>query len=193
MNPRPGTTACGKGLAEAPPLLSNSSAEAIMSNGDSTPDKPPRIRVLIPIDATPESRWAVAYALRRHGAGDAIEACFLNVGEPITQWEVLRFRTQAEIAAFQSEQAQAFIEEACLPLIAKDIPCRGFFKQGNVVFSILDTAEELGCDEIVLPRPTSGFWRLFGRDVVGSVVRRHRGIPIIVVGADGTAATAAVV
>ncbi|MDK9724524.1 MAG: universal stress protein [Sterolibacteriaceae bacterium MAG5] len=184
MNIRP-----GKAPPAAPSFLPHSSAEALMNNGDSTAAKPLRSRLLIPIDATPESRWGVVYALRRHGAGDAIEACFLNVGEPVTQWEVLRFRTQAEIAAFQSERAQAFIEEACLPLIAKDIPCRGFFKQGNVVFSILDTAEELGCDKIVLPRPTSGLWRLLGRDVVGSVIRRHRGIPIIVVGADGTPAT----
>lgn len=35
-----------------------------------------------------------------------------NVGEPVNQWQVLRFRTQQEVSQFQSESAQAFIEDA---------------------------------------------------------------------------------
>ena len=144
-----------------------------------------RVRLLIPIDATEKSRWGVAYALRRHDQGYAVEACFLNVGEPITQWQVLRFRTQAEISNFQNERAQTFIDEASAPLAAKGIACRGFFKQGNLVFSILDSAEELGCDEIVMPRPTTGFWGMFEPDMTRAVSQGHRDIPIVVVGQDG--------
>jgi len=69
----------------------------------------------------------------------------------------LSSRTQQEIAQFQSERAQAFIEEAIVPLVAAQIPCRGFFKRGNIVFSILDTAEELDCHEIAMPVPKRFF------------------------------------
>lgn len=155
---------------------------------DHSPDGRRRhLRLLIPIDATEKSRWAVGYALQRHELGDQVEACFLNVGEPITQWEVLRFRTQVEIAAFQSERATAFIEEACAPLRSKGIDCRGFFREGNLVFSILDTAEELECDEIVLPQPKRGLLSLFDRDVVRMVMHKRRSVPVTIVDKGGAA------
>ena len=146
-----------------------------------------RKRLLVPINANEDSRWGAAYALRRREAGDEVEVCFLNVGEIITQWQVLRFRTQAEIAAFQAERAEAFIEEASQALLARDIPCRGYFKQGDIVFSILDTAEELQCDEIVLPLPHHGLGTLFSRDIVAAVARRQRDIPVVTVDRFGEA------
>ncbi len=121
----------------------------------------------------------------RETQGRAVEVCCLNVGEPVTQWEVLRFRTQAEIARFQAERAQAFIEEACAPLSAGHIPCRGFFKWGGVVFSILDTAEELACDAIVMPPPVGGLLGLFSKEIVVAVIRKSRNIPVITVGRQG--------
>lgn len=139
------------------------------------------LRILVPVNANEDSRWGVLYALRRHHEGRDLEVIFLNVGEPITQWEVLRFRTQVEISRFQSERAQAFIEEASAPLNAEYILCRGLFKQGNVVFSILDTAEELACDEIVMPRPGSGFLHWISRNISLSIKRRHRAIPVVFV------------
>lgn len=148
------------------------------------------LRILVPLNADEDSRWGVQYALRRHHEGRDLEVIFLNVGEPITQWEVLRSRTQLEISQFQAERAQALIAEASAALNAENIPCRGCFKQGDVVFSILDTAEELACDEIVLPRPRSGFWGLFSRDIVTSIVRGQRDCQIVLVDQDGAAIAA---
>ena len=144
------------------------------------------LRILVPINANDDSRWGVQYALRRYREGANVEVILLNVGEPITQWEVLRFRTQQEIAQFQSERAQAFIEEAGEPLTAVGVPCRGIFKQGPVVFSILDAAEELECDEIAMPLPNKGFSGLFSRDIVAAVKRRQRVVPVVAVSGDGS-------
>ena len=83
---------------------------------DATEATARRIRLLLPIDATEESRWGIRYALHRHEEGQKIEVILLNIGEPITQWQILRFRTQQEIASFQSDRAQAFIDEASQPL-----------------------------------------------------------------------------
>ena len=129
------------------------------------------LRILVPINANDDSRWGIQYALRRHREGAHVEVILLNVGEPIFQWEVLRFRTQQEIAQFQSERAEAFIEEATEPLVVAGIPCRGIFKQGDVVFSILDTAEETECEEIAMPPPHMGISGLFSRDIV-EVIKR---------------------
>lgn len=143
------------------------------------------LRILVPINANDDSRWGVRYALRRRREGKKVEVILLNVGEQIDQWQVLRFRTQREIAQFQSERAQAFIEEATTPLAAKNIPCRGVFKQGDVVFSILDTAEELDCDEIAMPMPRKGLPSLFSSGIVRAVKRQQRDVPVVAVNSDG--------
>lgn len=156
-----------------------------MSTFDSSKADTRVLRILVPINANDDSRWGIRYALRRHREGKQVEVILLNIGEPINQWQVLRFRTQREIAQFQSERAQAFIEEATKPLAAEDIPCRGFFKQGDVVFSILDTAEELNCDEIAMPVPKKGLSSFFSRDIVLAVKRQQRDVPVVAVNSDG--------
>ena len=157
----------------------------IMSTRDQAEVNAKPLRLLVPINANQDSRWGVEYALRRHRQGVAVEVILLNVGEQITQWEVLRFRTQQEIEQFQSERAQAFIEEASQPLADNEIVYRGLFKQGKLVFSILDTAEELACDEIVMPASKPWLACLFASDVVNSVVHQQRGIPVVLVNAQG--------
>lgn len=156
-----------------------------MSRRDSCKPSVKALRILIPINANEESRWGVEYALNRHRDGNNVEVILLNVGEPITQWEVLRFRTQQEIAQFQSERAQAFVDEAAIPLVAMQIPCRGLFKQGNLVFSILDTAEELDCDEIAMPAPKRGLSRYFSRGIVDAVKCRRRDVAVTLVNSEG--------
>lgn len=151
-----------------------------------TPDSDVELlRLLVPINANEDSRWGIRYALRRQQEGRAVEVILLNVGEPITEWEVLRFRTQQEISRFQEESAQRFIGEATAPLMTANIPCRGIFRQGELVFSILDCAEESGCHEIVMPRSMEGLSSCFSRNIVRAVKRGQRDIPVVVVDGDG--------
>lgn len=159
------------------------------TNAMSTPDKTETdtkpLRLLVPINANEDSRWGIQYAMRRHREGTQTDVILLNIGEPITQWEVLRFRTQQEIDQFQLERAQAFIEGASLLLAQDDIPCRGLFKQGELIFTILDTAEELDCDEIVMPAPSTWLSDLFSCGVVSTMLHQQRGIPLVVVNSEG--------
>ncbi len=143
------------------------------------------LRLLLPINACPESRWGVQYALRRHKERAHTEVILLNIAEPVTQWEVLRFRTQQEIEQFQSERAQAFIEEASRSLIAAGIPWHGLFKQGDILFTVLDTAEELACDEIVIPAPENWLSDLLSCDPISALLHRQRGIPVVAVTCEG--------
>lgn len=166
---------------------------APLTNGESIMDPAGRIdapkqalRLLIPVTASEDSRWGVSYALRLAEKGHRIEVCFLNVGEIITQWQVLRFRTQVEIAKFQSERAQAFIDEASSSLVTHNIPFRGVFKRGDPVFCILDAAEELDCDQIVMPNPGGGICGFFSRNIVTAVARRSHVVPVVTVDSNGT-------
>ena len=148
-------------------------------------DASPAVQLLVPINARDDSRWALRYAAQRRRAGAHVEVVLLNVGEPVTQWEVLRFRTRQEIAQFQSERAQAFIEEASAVLRAQGIPVRGVFRQGAIVFSILDAAEEYACDEIVMPREPHGLSGILGGHTVAEVRRRQRAVPLVTVDSKG--------
>ena len=60
--------------------------------------------------------------------------------------------------------------------------------QRHIVFSILDTAEELECDEIVMPLPHTGLLSLLSRDIVTAVRRRQRGVQVTTVERNGIAA-----
>lgn len=157
----------------------------LMHTSASTPANAKVLRILVPINANHDSHWGVRYALGRHREGKQVEVILLNIGQPINQGEAVEFRAQQEIDQFQLERAQPFIEKATKPLAAENIPCRCLFKQGDVVFSILDTAEELECDEIVMPEPKKGLTSIFSRDIVYAVMLQQRDVPIVAVNSDG--------
>jgi len=155
----------------------------------SPPDRPLTdtkiLRILVPISIDDDSRWGIRYALRRHAEGTRVEVILLNVGEPVSKGQAFRFVAQRKIAELQSGQAQAMISEASKPLMLKKISCRGFFKQGDVAFSILDTAEQLDCDEIAMPVPKKGLPRYFSRKIVHNVRRRGSNVAVVVVSSEG--------
>jgi len=142
-------------------------------------------RLLIPVDATERSRWALQYALAQN-RGRQVEVDLLFVAEPVTAWQVLRFRTQREIAEFQSTIAQWLLEDAAGPLQAAGIPVRCHFREGYVPGQILETAEQLGCEQIVLPSPTPRLLSLLSRDTVRAVQRAANGVPVITVNRAGS-------
>lgn len=146
------------------------------------------LRLLIPITAAEDSRWGVRYALRLKKQGCRIEVFFLHVGEIITDWQALRFRTQAEMATFQSERAQAFFDEASAPLLTHDIPFRGVFRRGDPVFCIPDAAEEFDCHQIVMPPPPGSICRFFSKNVTGAIMQKNNVARIVNVDQDGWSA-----
>ena len=81
--------------------------------------------------------------------------------------------------------APAWIEVLEAPLAAENIPYRGVFKQGDIVFSILDAAEEFDCDEIAMPAPQPGLAQLFSRAIAAEVRRQRGDIPVVMVDSEG--------
>lgn len=142
-------------------------------------------RLLIPVDATDRSRWGLRYALRLQKKGVPLHAALLFVAEPVTRLEVLRFRTHEDIARFQAESGRHILDDAALALAGAGIAHELIYREGDIVFQILDVAEQLGCDEIVLPMPRSPIASLLGRDVVRELMRQERDAVAITVDAEG--------
>lgn len=142
-------------------------------------------KLLIPIDATDESRWGLRYALRLAGTGTRVEACLLFVAEPVRSWEVLRFYTKDEVRRHFRKRSEVFLEEAAKPLREAGIACRTCFREADAVDGVIETAEELNCSEIVVPR--SRWPGLLSRSLAAKLGNRSCTIPVTQVGADGVA------
>lgn len=145
-----------------------------------------RALLLVPIDATPRSRWGIQYAVWKHQTGAQVAVSLLHVAEPLLRpWDILRFRTEQEVALWRAERAQYLLEDAAAALRDNDIAAHRQFREGNVVFEILDAAEQLGCDQIILPAPAHGWRRIFSRGIVARVRRKQRTVPVITVNRGG--------
>ncbi len=144
-------------------------------------------KLLIPIDATDESRWGLQYAIRRAKAGTAVEAYLLYVAEPVRNWQVLRFYTEEEIRRHFQERSAIFLEEACMPLREAGIPCQTYFREADAVQGVIDLAEELNCTAIVVPRT---LWLGVFPAGLGRQLMNHRcAVPVMLTTSDGSNAS----
>lgn len=144
------------------------------------------LHLLIPVDATLRSRWGLQYAIRKHREGEQIQVSLLHVAEPLLRaWDILRFRQEQDVAALRAEHGRYLLEWAAAPLWACDIASRLYFREGQLVFEILDAAEQLGCDQVVLPAPRRGWQRIFSGGVVRRVVGKQRGVQVVTVNERG--------
>jgi len=145
------------------------------------------LRILVPINAKHDSHWGIRYALRRQREGKQVEVILLNVDKWIVQVEEVGLAHSVGADQVLSERTQALFEKVTTLLAAENIPCHYLFKQGDVVFSILDAAEEMTCDEIAMPEPKKGLTSFFSRDIVYDAMLQQRDIPIVAVNSDGMA------
>ena len=146
---------------------------------------PDTLRLLLPIDATERSRWGINYAISRKRSGHDVAVSLLFVAEPVTSWQVLRFLSQEKVRRFQADRGNYLLKDAAQPLEQAGIPVQMNYREGDIVFEILDVAEQLECDEIVLPIPYPRWARLFSLDVVWQVTRRQRSVPVTTVNSHG--------
>lgn len=149
--------------------------------------KTDRLRLLLPINHEPDSRWGWRYAIQKHNPGLPVEVCLLHATKRIEYCEV--FRTARASAAGQHASAPEIphLDEAIATFEQAGMAVRGILAAGGAVEGILDMAERLACDEIVLPfndRPgwLGGFWH---RNTVRFIQERERQIPVVTVDENG--------
>lgn len=144
------------------------------------------LHLLVPIDATPRSHWGVRYALWKHRAGQKTEVSLLHIAEPLLRpWDILRFHTEREVAAFRARRAQWLLDDAAARLRNDRIRHCLYFREGDVAFEILDAAEQLGCNQIVMPAPPKGWRRAFCGKIVSDIIRKQRTAAVVTVNAEG--------
>jgi nucleotide-binding universal stress UspA family protein len=114
-----------------------------------------------------------------------VDVWLLLVTEPVTSWQVLRFMTQEQVRRFQAARAGDLLESAVSSLRQAGIPVQSSHCEGDIAFEILDFAEQLQCDEIVLPVPYPRWSKIFTPDITREVLRRKRTVAVTTVDCDG--------
>lgn len=140
-------------------------------------------RLLVPIDATERSRWPLNYVLANRDKPLHVDLLF--VAEPPVRLEAVRFRTEAEMAALQAKMAQWLLEDAAKPLQEAGLSVGIHFREGDVADEIVETAEQLGADAIVMPPPHPVWLDFLTRGIVRKVLRRARATRVLHVDREG--------
>lgn len=141
------------------------------------------LKLLIPVGTTRRSRWPIRHALAR--PHEIAQVDLLAVAEPIASHQLSRFRTERELADLQHRAAKWLLEHAAEPLQEAGVSVARHLREGDVVIEIVEAAEQLGSDAIVLPAPRSAWMRLLSRGIVREVMRRARVTPVLIVNREG--------
>lgn len=139
-------------------------------------------RLLIPVKNAEGATRAISYAIRRRAEGLPIRVFLLHVEET--------FPARLPIAGDRSQVSEAGESEGIFTelmhmLEGLDIEVSAYVRYGPLVFSILDAAEELDCDEIVVPAPHKGPFRILSHDVVANLLAQQRSVHVVAVSKNG--------
>lgn len=142
-------------------------------------------RLLVPVKNGSDARRAITYAIRRRAEGCGVSVCLLHVEEQAES------KNGEKFWSWKNPLGKTLHRKIFTPamgmLSGLDIEVAAYVRYGAVVFTILDTAEELDCHEIVIPAPHAGVLRWLSRNVVTALLTRQRSVQVVLARQDGTA------
>lgn len=138
--------------------------------------------LLVPIKRVEDIIYGARYARRLQEWGISVKVKLLHV-TPATS----RISVVGPGDSGKSEAAAAqLMQEAGLYLSRSQIEFSTFISSGDVAFTILDTAELLGCHEVILPAPKTRSWpRHFSGDLARKLARDSRSAIVLQANQDG--------
>ena len=140
-------------------------------------------RLLIPLKRQDDANPSIAYAIRRRAEGSPVVIALLHVEALVAPWPITGIgqyvRTQ------RKPRTGNVFSESLRMLKDLDIEYSTHLIPGPVVFSILDTAEQLACSEIVVPAPGRLHLRCLSENVATTLVAWQRSIPVVMVNKRG--------
>lgn len=135
-------------------------------------------RLLVPVANAHSAHRAIDYLIRRSRSDKHLSACLLHVEEPIMKWSVLIDRYAPR---YQTESSDRIFSEPLRMLDRHGIEHCAYIRSGDIALTILDTAEELDCDEIVVPSPPNRLQQLWSSCTVRDVINGPRKVPVVII------------
>lgn len=106
-------------------------------------------RILVPVDATPESRMAVRQAMAERLADPGLEIHLANV-QPAFSRHVSAFSSRSAREGFRQERAMAALEPCAALLREWGVPFTVHVERGEASAALAMLARRLDCDRILL-------------------------------------------
>ena len=137
-------------------------------------------RILIPVDATDVSRFAIEHAIRRVRTGEALEIHLLNV-QPRFSRHVAQFVSRHALDLFYWDRSATALTPATDLLHRAGIRCTTGVRRGDPALEIARCAESNGFSAIVMAtRGMGSVWEMLLGSVTARVLRLSR-VPVEVV------------
>ncbi|WP_319244519.1 hypothetical protein [uncultured Propionivibrio sp.] len=140
-------------------------------------------RLLVPVKNKGDLSQVITYAIRRRAEGMRVVVAFLHVDEspivPLPHGDRSRSQNSEERNSIE------IFGNGIQMLEGLDIQYLTYCRSGSVVFSILDSAEQLACHEIVVPAPGRLHFRCLSRNIVSALLDRQRSIRVVAVNKRG--------
>lgn len=138
------------------------------------------MRVLVPVDDSPDSRRAVQHVIRECAANAAMEIHVLNV-QPRLRRHVAQFISKRDREAFYRDQAEAALRPVRRLLDEAGTPYMTHTEVGPKAPLIAAAASGLGCDRIVIGRAhKNAFTRLIESSVSNAALELAT-VPVVVI------------
>lgn len=141
--------------------------------------------ILLPIDNAARANWCLAFVLACHRAGWRGEVSLVHVVQNTPAPAVVRERRQANEEDGAEQFGRGELRTAAAGLSEAGIKVRTALRSGSVVFAILDAAEQLACDVVVVPRARQRMFGVASRGVVYRLERSTRNVPLLTIDRDG--------
>lgn len=140
------------------------------------------LKMLIAVDGSAHAARAVDYVLGRAASSrESVKAHLLNVQPSLAGPHVRRFISKADQHDLHREEALKVLEPARARVLSAGLICEYHIGVGDPGAVILEYADSLGCDEIVVGTHGRGF---LGGVVMGSVAQKVANlasVPVVIV------------
>lgn len=137
------------------------------------------LRLLVPVKRLSDLEVALTYVAQLPG-DPPVRVFLLHVTPAAPCGKLLDAQAQQSMAAEECG-ASALLAQAARHCDAHALQHSSYILSGDVAFSILDAAELLGCDGIVMARRTDWLRRIFSSETMRKVERLRRHVPLLLV------------
>ena len=140
-------------------------------------------KVLLPVDGSECALRAVALVIakRAHYASpEDLEIHLVNVQPPLSH-DITRFASREQIADFHREESEKLMHGACQQLAAANVPYTCHALVGAVAEAIVELADALHCDQIVMGTHGRGAFKELLMGSITIKVLHLSSIPVLLV------------
>lgn len=145
-----------------------------------TEGKPAKLKVLVPVDGSPNSAFAVRHVASELKKNGDLEMHLLNVQSPLSR-HIGGFLSRKTRDEYHHDEAQKALKPAEALVKELGVPYTTHFCVGNDADMIIDEAKRLQCDRIVMSTARKNSFTRMLQDSTTNNVLEQSTVPVLVI------------